>query len=92
MGLLGAKAFRGQRLYFLFLMQLCHFDVGLQSIIFQDGARFGKPLGMDHVLQHGINDIHQLLFVGEFPAADFPDCLCCLRSIAYLQEDWIDNS
>ncbi len=52
-------------------MQLCHFDMGLQSIVFQEGARLGNLRGMDQVLQNVINDIHQLLFVAKFPAAGF---------------------
>ena len=69
MGFSGAKAFRGQKLYSRFLMQLCHFDMGLLFFIFQRGTRFGKPPGTDQVLHDGINDIHVLLFVAEFPAA-----------------------
>lgn len=71
MGFSGAKVFRGQKLYSLFLMQLCHFDLGLSSFIFQRGTRFGKPSGKDQVLQDAINDNHELLFVAEFPLVDF---------------------
>ncbi len=51
MGYSGAKAFQSLKLCFRFLMQLCHFDMGLQSIVFQEGARLGNLRGTDQVLQ-----------------------------------------
>ena len=68
-------------------MQLFHIDMGSLFFIFQRGTRFGKPSGKDQVLQNGINDIHELLFVAEFPAADFARLFMWLRGNAYLQKE-----
>ena len=68
-------------------MQLCHFDLGLLFFILQPGRPFGIPSGKDQVLQNGINDIHELLFVAIIPAADFTRLFMWLRGIAYLQKE-----
>ena len=68
-------------------MQLIHIDMGSLFIIFPRRTRCGKPPGNDQALQDGINDIHELLFVAVFPAADFARLFMWLRGIAYLQKE-----
>ena len=58
-------------MYSGFLMQLCHFDMGLLFFIFQPGRPFGKPPGKDKTLQDRINYIQEVLFVAESPEVSF---------------------
>ena len=71
-------------------MQLCHFDMGLLFFIFQQGRPFGKPPGTDQVLNDEINDIHELLFVAEFPPVDIA-CLFMLPAEYCVPSERLDS-